>query len=97
MKPVATEWFQHERLAPDLIRITEKHFDPIARANLWLLTGRDRHLLIDTGLGVSDLARYLAPRLVHPGHYHSFGTERLHSLVTDYLAGRRASACPASA
>jgi len=39
MKPVATEWFQNERLAPDLIRITEKHFDPIARANLWLLTG----------------------------------------------------------
>ena len=42
------------------------------------------------------LAR-LAPRLVHPGHYHSFGTERLHSLVTDYLAGQRAPACPASA
>lgn len=66
MKPVATEWFQHERLAPDLIRITEKHFDPIARANLWLLFGRDRHLLIDTGLGVSNLARYLAPLLVKP-------------------------------
>jgi glyoxylase-like metal-dependent hydrolase (beta-lactamase superfamily II) len=63
MKPVAADWFQHERLAPDLIRITEMHFDPIARANLWLLTGRDRHLLIDTGLGVSDLARYLSNTL----------------------------------
>jgi glyoxylase-like metal-dependent hydrolase (beta-lactamase superfamily II) len=66
MKPVATEWFQQERLAHDLIRITERHFDPIARANLWLLTGRDRHLLIDTGLGVSNLARYLAPLLDKP-------------------------------
>jgi glyoxylase-like metal-dependent hydrolase (beta-lactamase superfamily II) len=66
MKPVATGWFQHEQLAPDLIRITEKHFDPIARANLWLLAGRARHLLIDTGLGVSDLARYLAPLLDKP-------------------------------
>lgn len=42
------------------------------------------------------LAR-LAPRLVHPGHYHSFGTERLNRLVTDYLAGRRAPGYPASA
>jgi glyoxylase-like metal-dependent hydrolase (beta-lactamase superfamily II) len=66
MKPVATEWFQHERLAPNLIRITEKHFAPIARANLWLLFGRDRHLLIDAGLGVSDLARYLGPLLDRP-------------------------------
>jgi len=66
MKPVAVDWFQHERVAPDLIRITEKYFDPIARANLWLLEGRDRHLLIDTGLGVSDLASYLAPLLDKP-------------------------------
>ncbi len=66
MKPVATDWFQHERVAPDLIRITERHFDPIARANLWLLSGRDAHLLIDTGLGVSNLARYLAPLLDKP-------------------------------
>ena len=66
MKPVAVDWFQREQVAPDLIRITEKHFDPIARANLWLLSGRDAHLLIDTGLGVSDLARYLAPLLDKP-------------------------------
>lgn len=66
MKPVASQWFQHERIAPDLIRIVEPHFDPIARANLWLLTGRDGHLLIDTGLGVSNLALYLAPLLDRP-------------------------------
>jgi glyoxylase-like metal-dependent hydrolase (beta-lactamase superfamily II) len=212
MKPVAVDWFQREQVTPDLIRITEKHFDPIARANLWLLSGRDVHLLIDTGLGVSDLARYLAPlldkpltvvcthahfdhaggladfkstclhcleidlmrrgdataalaqpeqgfnvdayfselpypgfsaanyrfrpcvvqralnegdvvydgelidkalgcvpeeyatsmerlarlapRLVHPGHYHSFDTQRMQALIIDYLAGRREPGCP---
>ncbi len=53
MKPVATTWTQHERLAR------------------------------------------LAPHLVHPGHDHSFGNERLQSLVTDHLAGLRAPGCPA--
>jgi glyoxylase-like metal-dependent hydrolase (beta-lactamase superfamily II) len=66
MKPVAVDWFQREQVAPDLIRITEKHFDPIARANIWLLSGRDANLLIDTGLGVSNLASYLAPLLDKP-------------------------------
>lgn len=40
MKPLAADWFQRGQVAPDLIRITENHFDPIARANLWLLSGR---------------------------------------------------------
>jgi hypothetical protein len=40
------------------------------------------------------LAR-LAPGLVHPGHDHSFDTQRMQALVADYLAGRREPGCPA--
>jgi hypothetical protein len=50
----------------------------------------------DDAASMVRLAR-LAPRLVHPGHYRLLGSERLHRLVTDNLAGRRAPGCPASA
>jgi glyoxylase-like metal-dependent hydrolase (beta-lactamase superfamily II) len=58
--------------------------------------------LIDKALGcvpeeyatsMERLAR-LAPRLVHPGHYHSFDTQRMQALIIDYLAGRREPGCP---
>jgi len=59
--------------------------------------------LIDNALGcvpedyatsMERLAR-LAPGLVHPGHYHSFGAQRMQALITDYLAGQREPGCPA--
>lgn len=38
--------------------------------------------------------RNLPVTVVHGGHYPSFGRDRFHSLIDDYLAGRRASGCP---
>lgn len=98
MKTVATAWFRHDRVSPDLLRIIEPCFDAIARANLWLLTGRDRHVLIDTGLGVSDLAAYLVPLIDKPllvvaTHVHfdhaggmaDFSDNALHALEVDAM------------
>ncbi len=54
----------------------------------------------------SDVARYVASmerlrdvpaRVVHAGHFASFGRERLLELIDDYLAGRRVPGCPANA
>lgn len=105
MKPVARDWFQHKQVAPDLFRITEQHFDSIARANLWLVSGRDAHLLIDTGLGVSNLASYLAPLLDkpltvvcthahfdHAGGLADFSATCLHGLEIDVMRRGDASA-----
>jgi glyoxylase-like metal-dependent hydrolase (beta-lactamase superfamily II) len=38
--------------------------------------------------------RELPVRVVHGGHYPSFGRERYLQLIDDYLAGRRAPGCP---
>jgi glyoxylase-like metal-dependent hydrolase (beta-lactamase superfamily II) len=38
--------------------------------------------------------RELPVQVVHAGHYPSFGRERLHALIDDYLRGRRAPGCP---
>lgn len=39
--------------------------------------------------------RELPVRVVHGGHYPSFGRERFHALIDEYLSGRRAPGCPA--
>jgi len=41
--------------------------------------------------------RELPVRAVHGGHYPSFGRQRFHELIDDYLRGRRAPGCPAEA
>lgn len=52
----ATEpWFRTRPVGPHLDRIDEPHVDDLLRANIWHLRGRDRDLVVDTGLGVASL------------------------------------------
>lgn len=55
--PVATHWFRRERLADGITRLDEPHVVPFARCNIWHVRGRERDLLIDTGLGLVSLQR----------------------------------------
>jgi hypothetical protein len=36
----------------------------------------------------------LPVRVVHGGHYPSFGADRYRALIDDYLQGRRQPGCP---
>ena len=38
--------------------------------------------------------RELPVSVVHGGHFGSFGRQRMHELVDQYLGGRRAGGCP---
>jgi len=40
--------------------------------------------------------REIPVRIVHAGHYASFGRERYLDLIDEYLAGKRGPGCPAS-
>jgi glyoxylase-like metal-dependent hydrolase (beta-lactamase superfamily II) len=88
---VAENWFGRERIRDDLYLIFERHYRWLSRANIWLVTGRDANLLIDTGLGVASLKSYLAhllekPLIViashvhfdHAGGCHEFEDVRIH-------------------
>jgi glyoxylase-like metal-dependent hydrolase (beta-lactamase superfamily II) len=66
MTQVAPVWFEHERIHDGLYRISEPHYTWFNRANIWLVRGRDADMLVDTGLGVSDLRSYLADLLDKP-------------------------------
>ncbi len=54
--PVAEQWFIRRKLDDYITLITEPHVHPFLRCNIWHVRGRDRDLLIDTGMGIADLA-----------------------------------------
>jgi glyoxylase-like metal-dependent hydrolase (beta-lactamase superfamily II) len=96
---VAERWFARRRLDPQLTLFTEPHVDPLLRANLWHLAGRDRDLLVDTGTGLASLAAELglpaARRVVavathghfdHAGGLGEFAERVAHAAEADALA-----------
>ena len=52
---VAERWFEHEAIDDGVVRIIEANVDPFLQANLFLVRGRDRDLLVDSGLGLASL------------------------------------------
>jgi glyoxylase-like metal-dependent hydrolase (beta-lactamase superfamily II) len=79
--PVVTPWFTTTTTSDTITLIREPHADPLVRANLWHVRGRDRDLLVDCGLGVTsfhDALPELAARepvlvLTH-GHFDHMGS-----------------------
>jgi glyoxylase-like metal-dependent hydrolase (beta-lactamase superfamily II) len=73
--PVATPWFEAERLSDSVWRVTEPAAHRLMRANMFLIEGRYRACLFDTGLGVADLQAFVAtltskPIVVVTSHTH---------------------------
>jgi glyoxylase-like metal-dependent hydrolase (beta-lactamase superfamily II) len=96
---VAERWFEHETVGDGVVRIIEPHVDPFLRANLYLVRGRDRDVLIDAGLGLRSLTDEL-PELFerrvlavathrhvdHVGGLHEFGAVAVHREDADAVA-----------
>lgn len=57
--PLARSWFRTRAVSPTLDRIDEPHVHDLLRANIWHVRGRDRDLVVDTGLGVASLRAHL--------------------------------------
>jgi len=52
---IEDRWFQRRRIDDDITLIWEPYVDPLVRCNIWHVRGRDRDMLIDTGLGIASL------------------------------------------
>jgi hypothetical protein len=63
---VAERWFSVDEVDEGVLRITEPHALPLIRANLFLVRGRARDLLIDSGLGIGRLRAELVELLDRP-------------------------------
>ena len=53
--PVATSWYEISDIGNGISRILESHVAQWMRCNMWLIQGRDRDLLIDSGMGLRPL------------------------------------------
>jgi glyoxylase-like metal-dependent hydrolase (beta-lactamase superfamily II) len=53
--PVADRWFEVKDAGGGVSRIQETHVASWMRCNIWLIRGRDRDLLIDSGMGLRPL------------------------------------------
>ena len=96
---VAADWFRMERLADGVTMIWEPHADPTCRCNIWHVAGRDRDLLVDTGMGVLSLRAFLAgitdrpivclgthSHFDHSGCNHEFGVRLMHRAEAGIMA-----------
>ncbi len=95
MRVAAGPWFAREPVGDGIWHLWEQHVDPFLRCNVWLVLGRDRVLVIDTGLGVVSLRDAAADLFDRPAtavatHYHFDHTGSLHEF-DDRVAHRRAA------
>lgn len=99
---IAKDWFALDAVGDGVTRIWEPHVHPLMQANMWHVRGREADLLVDSGMGVGDLAGTLRaagligerPLLlvlthVHPDHSggaHQFWPRLVHHAEASLLS-----------
>ena len=71
----AEDWYRTRRVGDDVTHIDEPHIETFYRCNMWHVRGRDRDLLIDSGMGVVSLREHVPlvtekPCLAVASHTH---------------------------
>jgi glyoxylase-like metal-dependent hydrolase (beta-lactamase superfamily II) len=100
--PVAETWFERKKVDDAITLLWEPQVSPFLRCNIWHVAGRDRHMLVDTGLGVAPLkqaAREILENPViavathihydHVGGLHEFDTRLVHRAECEQMADYR--------
>lgn len=95
----AEAWYETIRFSDDVTLIHEPWIKPFYRCNMWHVRGRDRDLLLDTGLGHFSLKAHV-PRVTeraltcvashthfdHIGCHHEFPERCVHAAEAEALA-----------
>ncbi len=100
--PVANQWFTARSVGPDVTLILEPHVHVLEQANMFLVQGRDRDMILDTGMGIVPLAPFVNSlradpskdivcvsthtHIDHIGGVHEFDTRLVHPLEADEMA-----------
>ncbi len=95
----AEEWYRVQHLDEGVSLIDEPFIKPFYRCNVWHVRGRDRDLLVDSGMGVVSLRRWVPavserPVLAvashthfdHIGCHHEFDERLVHPAEAELLA-----------
>jgi glyoxylase-like metal-dependent hydrolase (beta-lactamase superfamily II) len=78
--PIGDRWFTRQPMGDSITLLAEQFTDPLIRCNIWHVQGRDRDLVIDTGLGIVSLRAELEQMTDRPvaavathGHFDHIG------------------------
>ena len=101
---VATNWYESLKCSNGVSLIREAYVHPDLRCNIWHVTGRDRNVIVDSGLGVASLRDYLShtteketlavashTHFDHVGCHHEFAHRLCHSLEAEVLLAPNAT------
>ncbi len=97
--PIAASWYRRTDIGGGVTLIIEPHVDVLEQANIWHVRGRDRDLLIDSGMGVVPLrptfpdlfegretiALATHTHMDHIGAIHEFEHRWVHPIEADSL------------
>jgi glyoxylase-like metal-dependent hydrolase (beta-lactamase superfamily II) len=96
---IAERWYEWRRIDDGITFLWEPHVVPLMRCNIWHVRGRDRDMLVDTGMGIvslSQAAREVFDKPVtavaththsdHIGSHHEFEERVVHRLEAEDLA-----------
>jgi len=100
--PVADTWFRATRLDQDITLIVEPHIHVLEQANMFLVEGTERDMILDTGMGVIPFRPYLDTlrkdpdkdiicvsshtHIDHIGAVHEFETRLVHPAEAEEMA-----------
>jgi glyoxylase-like metal-dependent hydrolase (beta-lactamase superfamily II) len=89
VETAAGDWFARRRVDDRTWHLTEPYVHPFLRCNIWFVRGRDRALLVDSGLGIVSLAEAAADLFDRPlaavaTHHHFDHVGALHELADRY-------------
>ena len=95
----AQDWYRIRRIDDDVTLIDEPWIAEYYRCNIWHVRGRDRDMLVDTGMGVVSLREQVAlvterpltavashTHYDHIGCHHEFNDRVVHAAEADLLA-----------
>ena len=97
-------WYRTRRIDDDITHIEEPYIKPFYRCNIWHVRGRERDMLVDSGMGVVSLRAQVVqlaerPLLAvashthfdHIGCHHEFSERAVHAEEAELMAapGRR--------
>jgi len=95
----ARDWYATETRSDDITLIHEPFIQPFFRCNMWHVRGRDRDMLVDSGMGVVSLREWVPlvterdltavashTHFDHIGCHHEFADRVVHRLEADILA-----------
>jgi glyoxylase-like metal-dependent hydrolase (beta-lactamase superfamily II) len=75
-----TDWFAMQQVSDGIFHVTEPFYRADYRCNIYIVKGRDRDIVIDTGLGLASLKEFIAPVTQNPllvcshSHYDHMGS-----------------------